>query len=76
MSWNSFTTFPPIRTEVLGVTLTFNEVALDLEVYPLFEPPRSPNWRYSWCRVSALINLTATDYYERGHTRWLRFQEK
>jgi integrase/recombinase XerD len=43
---------------------------------PLFEPPRSPNWRYSWCRVSALINLPATDYYERGDTRWLRFQEK
>jgi integrase len=21
---------------------------------------------YSWCRVSALINLTVTDYYERG----------
>ena len=31
---------------------------------------------YSWCRVSALINLTLTDYYERGGTRWLRFQEK
>ena len=31
---------------------------------------------YSWCRVSALINLTVTDYYERGGTRWLRFQEK
>ena len=28
---------------------------------------------YSWCRVSALINLTVTDYYERGGTRWLRF---
>jgi hypothetical protein len=26
--------------------------------------------------VSALINLTVTDYYERGGTRWLRFQEK
>jgi integrase len=31
---------------------------------------------YSWCRVSALINLTVTDYYERGGTRWLQFQEK
>jgi integrase/recombinase XerD len=31
---------------------------------------------YSWCRVSALINLTVTDYYERGGTRWLRFQKK
>jgi integrase/recombinase XerD len=31
---------------------------------------------YSWCRVSALINLTVADYYERGDTRWLRFQEK
>jgi integrase/recombinase XerD len=31
---------------------------------------------YSWCRVSALINLTVADYYERGGTRWLRFQEK
>jgi integrase/recombinase XerD len=27
---------------------------------------------YSWCRVSALINLTVADYYERGGTRWLR----
>jgi len=26
--------------------------------------------------VSALINLTVADYYERGGTRWLRFQEK
>jgi integrase len=25
---------------------------------------------YSWCRVSALINLTVTDYYERSGTRW------
>ena len=31
---------------------------------------------YSWGRVSALISLTVTDYYERGGTRWLRFQEK
>jgi integrase/recombinase XerD len=31
---------------------------------------------YSWCRVSALINLSVADYYERGGTRWLRFQEK
>ena len=31
---------------------------------------------YSWCRVSALINLTVADYYERGGTRWLRFEEK
>jgi integrase len=32
---------------------------------------------YSWCRVSALINLSvAADYFERGDTRWLRFQEK
>ena len=31
---------------------------------------------YSWCRVSALINLTVADYYERGGARWLRFQEK
>jgi integrase/recombinase XerD len=31
---------------------------------------------YSWCRVSALISLTVTDYNERGGTRWLRFQEK
>jgi integrase/recombinase XerD len=31
---------------------------------------------YSWCRVSALISLTVTDYYERGGARWLRFQEK
>src|SRR5277367_2593822 len=31
---------------------------------------------YSWCRVSALISLTVADYYERGGTRWLRFQEK
>jgi integrase/recombinase XerD len=31
---------------------------------------------YSWCRVSALINLGVADYYERGGTRWLRFQEK
>jgi integrase len=23
-----------------------------------------------------LINLTVADYYERGGTRWLRFQEK
>jgi hypothetical protein len=26
--------------------------------------------------VSALINLTVADYYERGGTRWLRLQEK
>ena len=26
--------------------------------------------------MSALINLTVADYYERGGTRWLRFQEK
>ena len=26
--------------------------------------------------MSALINLTVADYYERGSTRWLRFQEK
>jgi hypothetical protein len=26
-------------------------------------------------RVSALINLKVADYYERGGTRWLRFQE-
>src|SRR6202049_739693 len=31
---------------------------------------------YSWCRVSALINLSVADYYERGGARWLRFQEK
>jgi integrase/recombinase XerD len=31
---------------------------------------------YSWCRVSALINLTVADYYERVGTRWLRFEEK
>ena len=31
---------------------------------------------YSWCRVSALINLTVVDYYERAGQRWLRFQEK
>jgi len=31
---------------------------------------------YSWCWVSALINLSVADYYERGGTRWLRFQEK
>src|SRR6476659_7590712 len=31
---------------------------------------------YSWCRVSALTNLSVADYYERGGTRWLRFQEK
>src|ERR1700758_845689 len=31
---------------------------------------------YSWCRVSALINLSVGDYYERGGQRWLRFQEK
>jgi len=31
---------------------------------------------YSWCRVSALINLKVADYYERGGTRWLRFEEK
>jgi integrase len=31
---------------------------------------------YSWCRVSALINLSVADYYERGGERWLRFQEK
>jgi integrase/recombinase XerD len=31
---------------------------------------------YSWCRVSALINLSVGDYYERGGTRWLRFEEK
>jgi integrase/recombinase XerD len=32
---------------------------------------------YFWCRASALINLTVTDYYERGGgARWLRFQEK
>ena len=31
---------------------------------------------YSWCRVSALINLTVADYYDRGGQRWLRFQEK
>src|SRR6202012_6147706 len=29
---------------------------------------------YSWCRVSALINLSGADYYERGGARWLRFQ--
>ena len=27
---------------------------------------------YSWCRVSALINLTVADYHERGGTRWFR----
>ena len=26
--------------------------------------------------MSALINLSVADYYERGGTRWLRFQEK
>ena len=26
--------------------------------------------------MSALVNLTVADYYERGGTRWLRFQEK
>ena len=26
--------------------------------------------------MSALINLTVADYYERGGARWLRFQEK
>jgi integrase/recombinase XerD len=31
---------------------------------------------YSWCRVSALIKLRVSDYYERGGTRWLRFEEK
>ncbi len=31
---------------------------------------------YSWCRVSALTSLRVADYYERGGTRWLRFQEK
>ena len=31
---------------------------------------------YSWCRVSALINLTVADYYDRSGTRWLRFEEK
>jgi integrase/recombinase XerD len=31
---------------------------------------------YSWCRVSAFINLSVADYYERGGARWLRFQEK
>ena len=31
---------------------------------------------YSWCRVSALINLTVADYYERAGQRWLRFHEK
>src|ERR1700758_1216755 len=31
---------------------------------------------YSWCRVSALINLSVGDYYERGGVRWLRFEEK
>jgi integrase/recombinase XerD len=31
---------------------------------------------YSWCRVSALINLSVADYYERNGERWLRFQEK
>src|SRR5258705_1396743 len=31
---------------------------------------------YSWCRVSALINLSVADYYERGGARWLRFEEK
>jgi integrase/recombinase XerD len=31
---------------------------------------------YSWCRVSALTNLSVADYYERSGTRWLRFQEK
>jgi integrase/recombinase XerD len=31
---------------------------------------------YSWCRVSALVNLTVADYYERAGQRWLRFQEK
>ena len=30
---------------------------------------------YSWCRVSALINLSVADYYELGGTCWLRFQE-
>jgi integrase/recombinase XerD len=30
---------------------------------------------YSWCRVSALINLSVADYYERGGTRWLRFKK-
>src|SRR6266436_301964 len=31
---------------------------------------------YSWCRVSALINLSVANYYDRGGTRWLRSQEK
>jgi integrase/recombinase XerD len=31
---------------------------------------------YSWCRASALINLTVADYHERAGQRWLRFQEK
>jgi integrase/recombinase XerD len=31
---------------------------------------------YSWCRVSALVSLTVTHYYERAGARWLRFQEK
>jgi site-specific recombinase XerD len=31
---------------------------------------------YSWCRVSALVNLAVADYYERAGQRWLRFQEK
>jgi hypothetical protein len=30
-----------------------------------------------WPRaISRRISLTVTDYYERGGTRWLRFQEK
>lgn len=31
---------------------------------------------YSWCRVSALINLKVADYYERAGQRWLRLEEK
>ena len=31
---------------------------------------------YSWCRVSALVNLVVGDYYERAGQRWLRFPEK
>jgi integrase len=31
---------------------------------------------YSWCRVSALINLTVADYYERGGTRWFTVPRK
>ena len=46
------------------------------EPQPTDQPARTASGPlYSWCRVSALIDLMVTDYYERGGRRWLRVQE-